>query len=50
MYENWRSMLHGLNRYCLIPGLEIQVFNFAKDRTFDYFSNFKEHHNNLEHK
>ena len=48
MYENWGLMLHGLNRYYLIVGLEISVFNFTKDRTVDYFTNFKEHCDNLE--
>ena len=48
MYENWGLMLHGFNRYYLIVGLEIQVFNFTKDRPFDYFTNFKEHRDSLE--
>ena len=48
MYENWGLVLHGLNRYYLIVGLEIPVFNFTKDRTVDYFTNFKEHCDNLE--
>ena len=47
MYENWGLMLHGLNRYYLIVGLEIPIFNFAKDRTVDYFTNFKEHYDNM---
>ena len=41
-------MLHGLNRYYLIVGLEIPVFNFTKDGTVDYFTNLKEHCDNLE--
>ena len=41
MYESWGLMLHGLNRYYLIVGLEIPIFNFTKDRTIDYFTNYK---------
>ena len=48
MYENWGLVLNGLNRYYLIVGLEIPIFNFTKDRTVDYFTNFKEHCDNLE--
>ena len=48
MYENLGLMLHGLNRYYSIVGLRISVFNFTKDRTGNYLTNFKEHCDNLE--
>ena len=37
-----------LTDYYLIVGLEIPVFNFTKDRTVNYLTNFKEHCDNLE--
>ena len=37
-----------LNRYYLIVGLEMPIFNFTKDRTIDYFTDYKKQCDNLE--
>ena len=43
MYENWGVLMHSLNKYYLILGIELPTFNFTQHRPITYFSDFQQH-------
>ena len=47
LYQAYGKLLHGLNKFHLVVGLELPKFKFYLDRPIIHFNDYQEHCKNL---
>ena len=47
LYQAYGKLLHGLNKFHLVVGLELPKFKFHLDRPIIHFNDYQEHYKNL---
>ena len=47
LYQAYEKLIHGLNKFHLVVGLELPKFKFHLDRPIIHFNDYQEHYKNL---